>query len=186
MNDLSNKVCILNKTKDLNLSVFNMITKINESEILRKYISCECRCKFDGTICKSNQRWNNNKCRCECKKIHVCEKDYSWNPATGNCENGKYLASIMDDLAIICDEVIKWYDEEIKTIPTNFNEKNMTCKTQSFYILLAFLLITIALLIAVCIYCFVIKYRAKQKHLLPFHDTKLKQFCVGSVNWKWV
>ena len=58
----------------------------------------------------------------------------------------------------------------------------MTCKTQSFYILLAFLLITIALLIAVCIYCFVIKYRAKQKHLLPFHDTKLKQFCVGSVN----
>ena len=92
----------------------------------------------------------------------------------------------MDDLAIICDEVIKWYDEEIKTIPTNFNEKNMTCKTQSFYILLAFLLITIALLIAVCIYCFVIKYRAKQKHLLPFHDTKLKQFCVGSVNWKWV
>ena len=92
----------------------------------------------------------------------------------------------MDDLAIICDEVIKWYDEEIKTIPTNFNEKNMTCKTQSFYILLAFLLITIALLIAVCIYCFLIKYKAKQKHLLPFHDTKLKQFCVGSVNWKWV
>ena len=92
----------------------------------------------------------------------------------------------MDDLAIICDEVITWYDEEIKTIPTNFNEKNVTCKTQSFYILLAFLLITIALLIAVCIYCFLIKYKAKQKHLLPFHDTKLKQFCVGNINWKWV
>ena len=92
----------------------------------------------------------------------------------------------MDDLAIICDEVITWYDEEIKTIPTNFNEKNVTCKTQSFYILLAFLLITIALLIAVCIYCFLIKYKAKQKHLLPFHDTKLKQFCVDNINWKWV
>ena len=123
MNDLSNKVCILDKTKDLNLSVFNMITVINESEILRKHISCECKCKFDGTLCKSNHWWNNDKCRCECKKIHVCEKDYIWNPATVNCENGKYLASIMDDLAIICDEVIKWYDEEIKTIPTNFNEK---------------------------------------------------------------
>ena len=46
-----------------------------------------------------------------------------------------------------------------------------------FYILLAFLLITIALLIAVSIYCYLIKYRAKQKHLLPFHDTnnELKQ-----------
>ena len=53
----------------------------------------------------------------------------------------------MDDSAIICDEVIKSYDEERKTISTNFNEK--TCKTQNFYISLVFLLITIALLIAV-------------------------------------
>ena len=30
------------------------------------------------------------------------EKDYVCNPATCNCENGKYLASIMDDSAIIC------------------------------------------------------------------------------------
>ena len=55
----------------------------------------------------------------------------------------------MDDSAIICDEVIKSYNEEIKTIPTNFNEKNITCKTQSFYILLTFLLIAIVLLILV-------------------------------------
>ena len=37
--------------------------------------SIECKCKFDGTKYKSNQLWNNNDCRCECKKIHVCEKD---------------------------------------------------------------------------------------------------------------
>ena len=30
LNDLSNKVCIPNKTEDLNLSVFNMIIGINE------------------------------------------------------------------------------------------------------------------------------------------------------------
>ena len=29
LNDLSNKVCVLNKTEDLNLSMFNMITGIN-------------------------------------------------------------------------------------------------------------------------------------------------------------
>ena len=50
-------------------------------------------------------------------------------------------------------------------------KKNITCRTQNFYILLAFLLITIALLIAVSIYCYLIKYRAKEKHLLKFHDT---------------
>ena len=48
LNDLSNKVCVLNKTKDLNLSVFNMITGINDSKTLTKHISCECKCRFDG------------------------------------------------------------------------------------------------------------------------------------------
>ena len=49
--------------------------------------------------------------------------------------------------------------------------KKATCKTQNFYILFGFLLITIALLIAVSIYCYLIKYKSKQKHLLPFHVT---------------
>ena len=44
-----------------------------------------------------------------------------------------------------------------------------TCKMQNFYILIAFLLITIALLTVVCIYRYLIKYQAKQKHLLVFH-----------------
>ena len=73
--------------------------------------------------------------------------------------------SIDDDSVIMCDEIIK----QTKTIPTNFNEKNITCKIQNF--LLVFLLITIAVLIAVSIYCYLIKYRAKKKHLLPFHVT---------------
>ena len=56
------------------------------------------------------------------------------------------------------------WDEIINTEETNFNEKNITCKTQNFYIVLTFLLITITLLIAVSIYCYLIKYRTK--HLL--------------------
>ena len=44
----------------------------------------------------------NDKRRCECKKHYICEKDYVQNPATCICENGKYLASIMDYFAIIC------------------------------------------------------------------------------------
>ena len=70
----------------------------------------------------------------------------------------------MDDSAIICDEVIdakaklspKDDDNKPttnmlkqKTISTNFNEKKATYKTQKFYILLAFLLRPIALLITV-------------------------------------
>ena len=35
----------------------------------------------------------------------------------------------MDDSTIICDDVIESYNEEIKAIPTSFNEKKLTHKT---------------------------------------------------------
>ena len=50
----------------------------------------------------------------------------------------------MDESAITCDEIIESYDEETKTISTYFNEKKATCKMEHCYILLAFLLITVA------------------------------------------
>ena len=75
LNDLSNKVCVPNKIEDLNLSVFNMITGINGSKTFTKHRSCECKCRFNEKKCNSYQWWNNDKCQCECKKHHVCEKD---------------------------------------------------------------------------------------------------------------
>ena len=67
----------------------------------------------------------------------------------------------MDDSAIMCDEIIESCEED--TEAKSHDEKKATCKTQHFYILLAFLLITIALLVTVSIYCYLIKHRAKQK-----------------------
>ena len=75
------------------------------------------------------------------------------------------------------DEVTDSYDEETEAKShdeIDFTEKKATCKTQNFYILFEFLLVTIALLIAVSIYCYLIKYRAIQKHVLPFHFTNNK------------
>ena len=55
--------------------------------------------------------------------------------------------------------------------------KNIICEAKGLYILLTYLLINIALLIAVSTYCYLIKYKAKEKHLLPFYVTnnKLKE-----------
>ena len=52
---------------------------------------------------------------------HVREKDYVWNPATCNCENG----SIMDDSAII--EFIESYEEET-------NKQSVKSKISMFYL----------------------------------------------------
>ena len=138
--------------------MFNMITRIYESKTISKHIFCKCKCKFDGRKCDSDKQWNNNKCCCECRKRHVYEKDYIWNPVTCSYENGKCLASIMNDSAIICDEVIDAdadaeakLSDETKTVSPNFNKKETNCKMQRFFILLAPLLVTIALFMAVSI-----------------------------------
>ena len=53
-----------------------------------------------------------------------------WNPATGSCENIKYVGSIISNSLITCDEVI----EMRKTIPASFNEKDCNLLNKKFYI----------------------------------------------------
>ena len=50
-------------------------------------------------------------------------------------------------------------------------KKKIESVKQKFSMLLAFSLITITLLIVFSIYCYLVKYKAKQKHLLPFYVT---------------
>ena len=126
LNDLYIRICVPNKTEDINLSACDMITGINESKILTKHISWEWKCKFDGEKCNSNQKWNNNKYRCECKNLkehHVCEKNYIWNPATCTYEIGEYLGSIMDEII-----------EATKTVPTKtFPTKSTSTNLYIYY-----------------------------------------------------
>ena len=58
------KICVPNKTEDLNLSVFNMTAGRNKSKTLTKHISYNCKYNFDGRKYNPNQWWNNNKCWC--------------------------------------------------------------------------------------------------------------------------
>ena len=60
--DLSNRVCVPNKTENLNIHVFNLITGKNESKISTKDILCDWKCRFDEKKCNSDQWWNNSKC----------------------------------------------------------------------------------------------------------------------------
>ena len=111
--------------------------------------------------------WINVYVRAKSEKKNMCAKTYIyiWNPNTCTCENGKYLGSIINDSLITCDEII----EATKAIPTK------TIAIKIFYILFAFLLITIAQLISNSIYYYLIKYRPKE-HLLQYHETNNKFF----------
>ena len=48
--NLLNKVCVSNKREDLNIIVFYIITRINESKTLTKHLSYECKCINGGIM----------------------------------------------------------------------------------------------------------------------------------------
>ena len=118
------------------------------------------------------------------RKTYLCKIDYIWIHATCTCENDKYVESITNDSAIMCNEIIDGvrpealatpansYEEATKGVPTK-NASTQSTSTK-FFILVIFSLIDIALLIAVSIYCYLMKYQAKQKYLLPYHESNNK------------
>ena len=55
------KICVPDVTKDLNVKVFNLMSRTNETIFIKWYETCKC------IICNSKQRWNENKCMCVCK-----------------------------------------------------------------------------------------------------------------------
>ena len=84
------------------------------------------------------------------KNIICTKKLIFWNLATCTWENGKYLGSIIGNSVITCNEIgaaqsetlttrAKSYGEVTKTtsskaVPTNFKEKEVTCKINKNYI----------------------------------------------------
>ena len=60
------------------------------AKTLIKHISGDCESTFDIAAYNSNQKWKNDKCKCESKKYQNSKEDYSLNPSTYIREN-RYL-----------------------------------------------------------------------------------------------
>ena len=61
-NDLSTKICIPSKKKDINAKGFDLTTAISKTKTLRKHVSSNFKCKFNSTTFKSNKNWNDKTC----------------------------------------------------------------------------------------------------------------------------
>ena len=87
------KLCVPDITKSINVKVFNLMARINETRQIVWHETCKCICKLTSAVCNSRQIWNEDKCRCECKEDlinkMVCDKGYIWNPSNCACECDK-------------------------------------------------------------------------------------------------
>ena len=60
--------------RDIDVKVFNTMTRINEAKTLIKHVLCDCKCKSNSKTNNSNQNWNNDTWQCECLKVLYMQK----------------------------------------------------------------------------------------------------------------
>ena len=182
INDPYARICIPDAVKNLNVKVFNLISRTNETKFIEWYKECKCICRLDGIICNNKQRWNENKCRCECKELideDVCEKGYIWNPSNceckcdKSCDIGEYLVysnckcrkKLVDPLIEQCTESIN----EAKLVKKTFDENKDRCNFCIVYRVLFWIFFMFFITsIGIGIYFVYCKYLNCNKYNLPY------------------
>ena len=69
INDLFAKICVPDVIKDLNVKIFNLMSRTNGAGFIEWHETYKCRCRLDAVVCNNKQRWNKNKCKCEWKEL---------------------------------------------------------------------------------------------------------------------
>ena len=171
INDPYAKLCVPDISKNINVKVFNLMSRINETRHVIWHETCKCICRLSASVCNLRQRWSEDKCRCECKELTgkgICDKGFIWNPSNFKCECdkscgiGEYLDykncvcrnSIVDKLVEECTKIVdenNIYNETLKT--TSSNDSLSDCASCKPYIVLfAVFLITIAIISGAFLY----------------------------------
>ena len=50
------KLCVPDVAKNLNLKVFNLMSRTNETRLIEWHKTCKCKCRLDTSICNNKQR----------------------------------------------------------------------------------------------------------------------------------
>ena len=89
INDPYVKMCIPDNIKNLNVTVFNLISRINQTRHIEWHETCKYKFRLDTSVCNNKQRWNHDNCRCACKELinrGACNKVFIWNSSNCECE----------------------------------------------------------------------------------------------------
>ena len=77
INDPYAKLSVTDVVKNINVKVFSLMPRINETRHIIWNETCKCICRLSASVCNNRKRWNEDKCRCECKELidkGICDK----------------------------------------------------------------------------------------------------------------
>ena len=61
INNRYTKLCVPGIAKNLNVKVFNLMSRTNETRHIEWHKMCRCKSRLDGSVCNNKQRWNDDK-----------------------------------------------------------------------------------------------------------------------------
>ena len=44
------------------------MSRTNKTRHIEWHGTCKCKCTLDAGVCNHKRRWNDDKCRCECRE----------------------------------------------------------------------------------------------------------------------
>ena len=70
------KVCIPDVVKNVTVKMFDLMILTNTTKQVEWHESCTCVCKINQSVCSEKQKFNKDKCRCECLVNKKCQNDF--------------------------------------------------------------------------------------------------------------
>ena len=67
INDPYPKIWVPDAVKDLNVKVFNLMSRTNETRHIKWHETCKCKFRLDASVFNNKQRWNDDKFPRKCK-----------------------------------------------------------------------------------------------------------------------
>ena len=136
INDPYAKICVSNIVKNLNVKVFNLMSRTNEARSIKSHETCKCICRLNKIICNNKQKWNKDKYRCECEELidkGVCDKGFIFNPSNCKCECDKSCntSQYLDYLDCKCKKKIidLIVENKTKIVNITYNKTKIVNKT---------------------------------------------------------
>ena len=152
INNPYSKVCIPNFTKNITAKVFDLMSWKNKTKQIKWHESCKCECRLDPIIFNNKQKWNKDKCRCECLSNEKCDNKFVWNPSSCDCEYKKKAAHLLTEE---CKEIIQNKTQSVKM----YNLSDL-CKP---YVASSILFLLVSVIITGLFICFYVNLQSKRK-----------------------
>ena len=161
------KLYVPDVVKNINVKVFNFISLSNQTRHIEWHETCKCKCRLDASVCSNKQRWNEDKCRGECREELIdkqrCDKRFVWNPSNCNCDcdkscdigecsdyknckcRRKIIGSLVEECSKNIDENEMIYNETLNGITLNDYKKLCDPCTLHIVLFVVFLVTSIVI-----------------------------------------